>query len=57
MEKVIILWHYQPSKSLELNEINKHLKEGWSVKSVTASATRDYETFIFVLEKKNFGSD
>ena len=53
MEKVIILWHYQPSKSLELNEINKDLLDGWSVKSVTTSATRDYETIIFVLEKKS----
>ena len=53
MEKVIILWHYQPSKSLELNEINKYLLDGWSVKSVTTCATRDYETFIFVIEKKN----
>lgn len=53
MEKVIIAYDINYcNKDNVANEVNNYLANGWTVKSVTPVAKKDYANAIFVLEKK-----
>lgn len=51
MEKMIIISGRDDISGYQAAEINKHLEDGWTVKSVTMSSTHDYVTAIVVLER------
>lgn len=51
MEKIIIVTEKRPLCNEDMDEINKHLSNGWSVKSVTPQSFKDSVSIIFVLEK------
>lgn len=51
MEKMIIISGRDDISGYQAAEINKHLDDGWTVKSVTMSSTHDYVTAIVVLER------
>ena len=51
MEKMIIISGRDDISGYQAAEINKHLDDGWMVKSVTMSSTHDYVTAIVVLER------
>ena len=49
MEKVVILHGHD--YIYDEDDINEYLEKGWTVKSVSTVATKEYVTAIFVLEK------
>jgi len=52
VEKVIVVSGSSFYEKYEFEEVNNYLTNGWTVKSVTPVATKDYANAIFVLEKK-----
>ena len=53
MEKVIVKQSMFNLSQTDVKEINDYLSNGWKVKHMQTTATKDYVTAIFVLEKPN----
>ena len=52
MEKVVVCHSSSWLSNYDVEEVNTYLKEGWTVKSVTMTASKEYTHAVFVLEKK-----
>ena len=51
MEKVVATYSSLGLSTSDMGEVNKYLAEGWTVKSITVTTTKEHVTSIFVLEK------
>ena len=52
MEKVIACYSTSGLSSYDIKEVIKYLEQGWTVKSVTMTASEEYTNAVFVLEKQ-----
>ena len=52
-EKVIVVSDKGFAFGRNIQEINNLLEHGWSVKSVTSTATNDHVVSIFILQKSD----
>ena len=53
MEKVLVCYGYSGLRNddSDIEAVNKHLEQGWTVKSITMAASKEYTNVVFVLEK------
>jgi len=53
MEKVLVCYSSSglSNYNSDIEEVNKHLEQGWTVKSVTMAASEEYTSVVFVLTK------
>ena len=51
MEKVVVCHSSSWLSNYDFEEVNEYLEKGWTVKSVTMTAGKEYTHAVFVLER------